>query len=113
MAPDGDATRHRLSLPRRTRDASPVASTDGTPESASERAERASEAARKMQENRQTMQRLAGQIADTELHLAATLRTAAAAATRQGRTEDAERLTREAVQAESYAEVERKRADAD
>ena len=76
-------------------------------------AERTAEAARKLEQNRQTMKRLSGQIADTEEHLATTLRTAAASAARQGRTADAERLIDEAEHAERYAEVERRRADDD
>jgi hypothetical protein len=72
---------------------------------------RAAEAAQKMQDARENMQRLAGEIADTETHLAGTLRHAAAAAARQGRQADADRLTQEAEQAEQYAEVERRRAD--
>ena len=59
------------------------------------------------------MKRLAGEIAVTEEHLASTLRRAAAAATRQGRTADAARLIDEAEQAERYAEVERRRVESD
>jgi hypothetical protein len=99
-------------------------STEGTTDTAAERAqdaldasdraaERSSAAARKMKESRETMQRLAGEIADTEDNLARTLRHAAAAATHQGRDADAERLIKEAEQAERYAEVERRRADGD
>ena len=76
-------------------------------------AERTAEAARRLEENRQTMKRLSGQVADTEEHLATTLRSAAAVAARQGRTADAERLVDEAAHAERYAEVERRRADGD
>ena len=86
---------------------------DDARDASSRAAERTEAAARKMRESRQTMKRLAGEVADTETHLASTLRRAAGIAERHGRQEDADRLTEEATRAERYAEVERKRADAD
>jgi hypothetical protein len=94
-----------------------MATTDGAAEPAQRARDtrdagtRAAEAARKLQNARENMQRLAGEIAATEMHLADTLRHAAAAAERRGRQADADRLTQEAEQAEQYAEVERRRAD--
>lgn len=76
-------------------------------------AERTAEAAKKLEQNRQTMKRLSGEVAETEEHLATTLRKAASSAARQGRTADAERLTGEAEHAERYAALERRRADGD